>query len=112
MPLFKKGNPGRPKGSKNKTTQARKDILLEIVEHIETHYLESDLEKLSPKERMRVYMAAQEYLIPKLQRSEIEGIGGDFAEFLKLPDEERRARIIQLKSKIDEQQKKRRSGTA
>ncbi|MEK6482383.1 hypothetical protein WJR50_32910 [Catalinimonas sp. 4WD22] len=109
MPLFKKGNPGRPKGSKNKTTQARKDILLEIVEHIETHYLESDLEKLSPKERMRVYMAAQEYLIPKLQRSEIEGDLGDIEKFLELPEETRRNRLYEIKAKIDAKKKKQKS---
>ena len=74
---YNKGNfrgepgPGRPKGSKNKHTKEIIDRVKKVLDLLgET--LEDDIKKLKPAERARMWESLQEYVRPKLQRSEIK----------------------------------------
>lgn len=74
---YPNGNPylgiagkGRPKGSKNKRDlelAKRIEWVLELLEET----IEDDINALKPAERARMWEALQEYIRPKLQRSEI-----------------------------------------
>ena len=73
---FNKGNfkgpgPGRPKGSKNKHTKDIIDRVKRVLDLLE-ETLEDDIKKLRPSERARMWESLQEYVRPKLQRSEIK----------------------------------------
>lgn len=74
---FNKGNfrgepgPGRPKGSKNKRTKDIFDRVKKVLDLLE-ETLEDDIKKLKPAERARMWESLQEYVRPKLQRSEIK----------------------------------------
>jgi len=62
---------GRPKGSPNIATQAIRDKFRKFVEHnFET--IQDDFDKLtSPKDRLYYLVNIAEYVLPKLQRTEI-----------------------------------------
>lgn len=66
MGKFEKGNPGRPKGAKNKSTvQIRDRIQTLFDDNFET--IQEDLESLEAKDRLKVLTDLLPYLIPKLQ---------------------------------------------
>ena len=67
----KSGNPnGRPKGSQNKATAKVRDAVGKLVEGL-LPTLENDLAQLEPKERVRAFVALAEYVLPKLNRTEL-----------------------------------------
>lgn len=68
---FKPGNPGRPKGAKNKVTKEVKERI-EWVLNLLDDTLEDDLEALKSAERVRLWIDLQEYVRPKLQRMNLE----------------------------------------
>jgi hypothetical protein len=76
---FEKGNnfgKGRPKGSQNKTTVQLKEYLHTVSEHLESELL-SDIDVLSPSERVKLWIQIQEFFIPKLSRQQIESGDND-----------------------------------
>lgn len=70
---FQKNNRGRPKGAVNKVTAKAKEFLLKVNSALENTLFE-DLQEMNPTERVKVWLALQEYLMPKLSRQEITGI--------------------------------------
>jgi hypothetical protein len=68
--MFEKGNnygKGRPSGSQNKTTNQIKEYLQIITNHIEKDII-SDIDCLTPAERIKLWLSLQEYFIPKLAK--------------------------------------------
>lgn len=79
---FQPGNnlsKGRPKGAINKTTAETKSFLARIANKLGEH-IEQDLEMMEPKDRVKIWLELQEYLIPKLSRTEITGEDGGIIE--------------------------------
>ncbi len=71
---FKKGNKlgkGRPKGSPNRSTEAFKNKVEELLNKLDSN-LDDDLQQLTPQERVKVYIQLLEYVTPKLKRIEQE----------------------------------------
>ncbi len=62
---------GRTKGTPNKITSEIKEIFKEIIE-CNLPQLQNDILELSPKERIDVLLRLSEFVIPKLQRSNID----------------------------------------
>jgi len=86
---FEKGNKhshGRPKGSQNKTTAQIKDFLQSVSEHIETDLM-SDIEVLTPIERVKLWLSIQEYLIPKLGRMQISDSDNEVNITISYPED-------------------------
>jgi hypothetical protein len=82
MALFEKGHKlatGRPKGSQNKTTSETKAFLTRISNKL-GEKVEEDLDLMDPKDRVKIWLELQEYLIPKLSRTEITGEDGGMIE--------------------------------
>ena len=66
MPQFQKGNQGRPKGAKNKSTQLIRDRIQNLFdENFET--IQEDLESLNARDRLKFLADLIPYLLPKLQ---------------------------------------------
>lgn len=57
---------GRPKGSKNKVNEAIRDKIQGLFEG-NFEKIQSDLEKLDPKDRLKFLTDLMPYLVPKLQ---------------------------------------------
>lgn len=64
---------GREKGSRNKKTADVLDRADRVLTLIESDYLEDDIAKLSPNQRMQLYADMMEYKAPKLQRTTVVG---------------------------------------
>jgi hypothetical protein len=64
---------GRPKGGLNKKTVEEIDRASRVLRLIETQYLEKDIKKLTPGQRMQLYADMMEYKVPKLSRTELKG---------------------------------------
>jgi len=80
--MFKQGNTygkGRPVGSTNKTTAETKAFLARISNKLGER-IEEDLDLMDPKDRVKIWLELQEYLIPKLSRTEITGEDGGMIE--------------------------------
>lgn len=79
---FEPGNnlsKGRPKGAINKTTSETKAFLARISNKLGER-IEEDLDLMEPKDRVKIWLELQEYLIPKLSRTEITGEDGGMIE--------------------------------
>ena len=75
MPFEKgqSGNPdGRPKGAKDKFKQETKRRIDKVLTQLE-ETLEADIKALPDSQRVRLWTELQEYINPKLQRTEIKG---------------------------------------
>ena len=68
---FGPGNPGKPKGSKNKVTSEQKERIEKVLAMLD-ETLDEDLLKMKSKERVDLWAALQEYIRPKLQRTQVE----------------------------------------
>lgn len=67
------GNPnGRPKGSKNKTTQQMRDYLHQILSG-QLEGIEYDLENMSNFNRMLIFEKLLKYAMPTLSKNELGG---------------------------------------
>jgi len=79
MPFQKgnSGNPaGKPKGATNKTTKELREIFQKIIEkNIKT--LSKDLQAVGPETRIKLLIQMAEFVLPKLQRTEISGYGDE-----------------------------------
>jgi hypothetical protein len=80
--MFKQGNTygkGRPVGSINKSTAETKAFLARISNKLGER-VEEDLDLMDPKDRVKIWLELQEYLIPKLSRTELTGEDGGMIE--------------------------------
>lgn len=77
---------GRPPGAANKTTAQIKDFLQSVSEHIETDLM-SDIEVLTPIERVKLWLSIQEYLIPKLGRMQISDSDNEVNITISYPED-------------------------
>ena len=68
---FGPGNPGKPKGAKNKVTSEQKERIEKVLAMLD-ETLDEDLLKMKSKERVDLWAALQEYIRPKLQRTQVE----------------------------------------
>ena len=67
------GNPkGRPKGAKDKFKQETKRRIDKVLTQLE-ETLEADIKALPDHQRVKLWTELQEYINPKLQRTEIKG---------------------------------------
>lgn len=64
---------GRTKGTLNRKTAEEIDRATRVLELIESEYLEADIKKLTPAQRMILYSDMMEYKVPKLSRTELKG---------------------------------------
>lgn len=64
---------GRRKGTLNKKTAEQLDRAGRVLDLIESKYLEKDIAKLSPGQRMILYADMMEYKAPKLSRITHQG---------------------------------------
>ncbi len=66
LPKNRTNNPnGRPKGSKNKTSEAIREKILSLLEN-NLQNIETDLNELKPRERLRFIVSILPYAVPKL----------------------------------------------
>ena len=102
---FKKGNKlgGRPKGAKNKTKNEVKEVLQDILEkNIDT--VQTDLDSLEPKDRLKIMLELMSYIVPKMRSVEVDvdvqhrQLGLSEQEFLSLENH-----IIELNDNGDGQ---------
>ncbi len=70
---FEKGNKlgGRTKGSSNKVNQPIRDNFLQLLE-TNMKQMQSDLNALEPKDRLKILLDFASFCIPKLKAIEIE----------------------------------------
>ena len=68
---FVSGNTGKPKGAKNKVTSEQRERIEKVLAMLD-ETLDEDLEKMKAKERVDLWAALQEYIQPKLQRTQVE----------------------------------------
>lgn len=103
---FVPGNPGRPKGAKNRKTQKLREKINSFLDD-KYEEIEEEFSQLSPKEKIDFYLKLLEYGLPKLSRTEVQEVSS-LEELMMMPPEERQAKIIELKQRIDAKHK---SGT-
>ena len=87
MAKFAKGNPGKPKGAKNKVNTQMRDLIQNLFDaNFET--IQSDLESLEPKDRLKFLSDLLPYLLPKLQSTtytneiDLDGMTGEQLDVL------------------------------
>ena len=66
MGKFEKGNPGKPKGAKNKVNTQLRDLIQQLFDD-NFDKIQEDLEILEPKDRLKFISDLLPYLLPKLQ---------------------------------------------
>jgi len=74
--LFEKGNKGKPKGAKSKKTIEAVRRVEYVIGLLEEN-LDRDIRMLESKERVNLWNTLQEYVRPKLQRTELIGKDGE-----------------------------------
>lgn len=63
---FQKGNPGKPKGAKNKKSVELRQAINNFLEDNFSR-VQQDFDVLEPKDRMKLYCDLLQYGLPKLQ---------------------------------------------
>jgi hypothetical protein len=82
---FTKGNPGKPKGTKNKVTQSIRDKFEQLLDGVGVEQMVADLQSIErPTERLNIIMGLAEYLVPKLARTNITHDAGENIEGFEL----------------------------
>jgi hypothetical protein len=66
MGKFEIGNPGRPKGAKNKVNSEIRGLIQKLFDD-NFDRIQQDLEELDPKDRLKFLSDLLPYLLPKLQ---------------------------------------------
>ena len=70
--LFKVGHPGyKQKGTLNKKTREFREKIDMVLNFLDDR-IEQNLESLSPKEQVQMWMDLQEFIRPKLQRTQTD----------------------------------------
>jgi hypothetical protein len=68
---FQEGNPGRPKGAKNRLAKERKEKI-ETLLNLMDEELKDYLKTMKGGEKMRIWVDLQEYVLPKQNRTTME----------------------------------------
>ena len=68
---FLPGNPGKPKGAKNKINQDLRDKI-SLFLNDEFEKVTTDFRKLEPKDRLKFYTDLLQYGLPRLQATSLE----------------------------------------
>ncbi len=79
---FKKGNKfgkGRPKGSKNKTTEKIREAFLNFVEG-NIDRMQEDFDQLEPKERFKILLDMAKFILPTLKAVEFGNVLDELSE--------------------------------
>jgi len=72
LPKGHTNNPnGRPIGSKNKTNDKIRGMVLEFIDQ-NIDNIQADYDKLEPKERLQFFEKLLNYALPKMQSTELE----------------------------------------
>ena len=70
----KVNNPnGRTKGSQNKDLAPIREKFQQLLDGYPIEKMQSDLKRMPPVERLKIVIGLAEFVIPKLQRSQIQG---------------------------------------
>lgn len=93
---FKKGNPGKPKGAKNKASEKLRFTISTFLER-EFKTIQKDFKTLSPRERAKLYTDLLPFAVPKLQAISME------MDFGKMTEEQLDQIINELKKQAHEQ---------
>jgi hypothetical protein len=87
MGKFEKGNPGKPKGAKNKVNTEIRGLVQKLFDdNYET--IQEDMESLEPKDRLKFLSDLLPYLLPKLQSTthsqkiDLDQLSGDELDIL------------------------------
>lgn len=67
---FIKGNKGKPKGANNKVTQAVRIKFQELLDN-NLDKIQSDLDQLEPKDRVKLLLDLAKFVIPQLKAVEL-----------------------------------------
>lgn len=73
MSKVKTAGSGRLKGTPNKVTASARERFKYLMDSYDLEKMQDDLNSLSPKDRLYFISDISEYVIPKLQRTEITG---------------------------------------
>ena len=76
MAQFKKGEGGRKKGSSNKVTIIQRDFIQCLLDR-QQDKIELELSKLTGKDYISAITGMMEFVLPKLQRTELKGTDND-----------------------------------
>ena len=98
MEKKKTNNPnGRPKGTPNRVTT---ELRVKISEFLEKNFetIETDFEKLEPRERAQLYVKLIEYVIPKMRTFEETTL----SQLYQMTPEQREKRIKELEKTLSE----------
>lgn len=79
---FKKGNKfgkGRPKGSKNKSTEKVRETFLYFVE-ANLDRMQEDFDQLEPKERFKILIDMAKFILPTLKAVEFGNVLDELSE--------------------------------
>jgi len=68
---------GRPKGAKNKSSEAIRTAFQSLIE-TNLPQLESDLQRLQPNERIKAIIDLSKFVIPQLRASDLKVEGNNF----------------------------------
>ncbi len=90
---FQKGNPGKPKGAKNKKTVTLRETINNFLAE-NFNVIKMDFETLTAKERAKVYCDLLQYGLPKLQSTQL------ITDFEKMTDQQLEDVIRELKTSV------------
>lgn len=71
MAKFKKGQGGRPKGAKNKSTTKVRNTFTSLLNK-KLPQLENDIDALEPKDRVKVLFDLAKFILPTLKSQELK----------------------------------------
>lgn len=96
---FKAGNKfgGRTKGSTNKINQQIRDKFLQLLE-VNIEQVQSDLDELEPKDRLKILLDLASFCVPKLKAMEVTDLTTNEQPPLEMTEED----IRELRRVFDE----------
>ena len=68
---------GRAKGSQNKNIAPIREKFQQLLESYSIELMTKDLKSVEPAERLRIVTGLAEFIVPKLQRSEVKNEDGN-----------------------------------
>jgi hypothetical protein len=76
-PKGSRNSTGRPKGSVNSDTSYIRFRFEQLLNGYEIEQMKADLMECSPVDRIKLVIGLAEFIIPKLQRTTVEGEGSE-----------------------------------
>ena len=77
---FKKGKPktgGKKKGTPNKATSSIREKFSQLLDGYSIDLMTKDLKSVEPAERLRIVSGLAEFIIPKMNRTEVKNDDGN-----------------------------------